>query len=203
MNPIPYLPPDPQLKERLLDRLATILSSHPNGIKEYALYRILKQEHLHPFANRDLGDPLALFQVHFLLFHLLHLLRQRLFANKTGDLDIHCLKIQIKPWRTPPLKETVTLFDPLHDYYLNLENLEQTTRSEVQSMIDGFWQQLQGTEQREAACKRLDLPMNADRNTIRARFRQLAKIHHPDAGGDPEQFRAIVAAVETLENLPA
>jgi len=35
---------------------------------------------------------------------------------------------------------------------------------------------------------RLDLPINADENNIKKRFRALAKKYHPDAGGDAAMF---------------
>ncbi|HLE46158.1 MAG TPA: hypothetical protein VI915_04135, partial [Thermoplasmata archaeon] len=36
------------------------------------------------------------------------------------------------------------------------------------------------------------------RSEIEARFRALAKRHHPDAGGDPDEFRRVQWAVEVL-----
>ena len=188
----------PLCPDSLLDRLATILSLHPVGIKEHALYRILKQERIDPFAQSNLNDHLELFQIHFLLFHLLYLLRARLWQNREGDLDIHCLKIQLKPWPHPSQEGMVTRFDPLQDYYLDLTHLEKTTRAEVGTMIDAFWRQWGRHERRGAALERLGLPEEVDDAAIRARYRQLAKKHHPDAGGDPTLFRNIAEATEVL-----
>ena len=35
---------------------------------------------------------------------------------------------------------------------------------------------------------------------IKAAYRQLAKRHHPDVGGDPEQFKRIVAAYDAIRD---
>jgi curved DNA-binding protein CbpA len=48
----------------------------------------------------------------------------------------------------------------------------------------------------------LGVPQNADEATIRHAFRALARRHHPDAGAgsNPERFRQIVNAYETLSD---
>ncbi len=42
------------------------------------------------------------------------------------------------------------------------------------------------------ALLRLGLPADADEDAVRARFRALAKQHHPDTGGDASQFIALM-----------
>lgn len=49
-----------------------------------------------------------------------------------------------------------------------------------------------------AAYEVLGLAEGADRETIRARYRELAKKYHPDVGGTDEAFIAIKAAVDNL-----
>ena len=44
----------------------------------------------------------------------------------------------------------------------------------------------------------LDVPINATTDEIKQHYRKYAKIHHPDKGGNPEQFRLIQEAYETL-----
>ncbi|MBF0139044.1 MAG: DnaJ domain-containing protein [Magnetococcales bacterium] len=184
-------------KERLLEHLASILALHPEGIKEYALVRLLKQENIPPFADSSLSDPLHLFHVHFLLFHCLYLLKSRMITLGTGDLEIHCLNIRLIPLSQSQGGD-MTRFDPLQSYYLDLSHLDRTTRDDVSKMIDTFWQQWDRHEKRAAACTLLDLPEDADSATIKRRYRHLAKIHHPDIGGDGKAFANIAAAVAVL-----
>ena len=44
----------------------------------------------------------------------------------------------------------------------------------------------------------LGLPFDADISTIKKRFRELAKIYHPDAGGDEAKFIEILEQFESL-----
>lgn len=186
-----------KIKERLLVRLASLLAQYPEGIKEYNLVRLLKQENIAPFADSSLSDPLHLFHVHFLLFHCLYLLKSRMNHLGTGDLEIHCLKIRMIPL-SQGQAGAITTFDPLQSYYLDLSHLECTTREDVTKMIDTFWQQWTHHEKREEALTLLGLPRHADPATIKKRYRHLAKMHHPDVGGDGETFAHMALAVEML-----
>ncbi|WMJ88371.1 J domain-containing protein [Anaerocolumna sp. MB42-C2] len=44
----------------------------------------------------------------------------------------------------------------------------------------------------------LGLPFDADISTIKKRFRELAKIYHPDAGGDEAKFIELLEQFESL-----
>lgn len=45
---------------------------------------------------------------------------------------------------------------------------------------------------------RLDLPPDADGEAVKKRFRELAKQHHPDAGGSAEEFVELMRAYKKL-----
>ena len=44
----------------------------------------------------------------------------------------------------------------------------------------------------------LDVPKNATTDEIKKHYRKYALLHHPDKGGDPEKFKEIQIAYETL-----
>lgn len=46
----------------------------------------------------------------------------------------------------------------------------------------------------------LGIRKNAKQSTIKRAYRRLALIHHPDKGGDPEQFKRITEAYTVLSN---
>ena len=50
----------------------------------------------------------------------------------------------------------------------------------------------------ERARDLLGVPADADRHQIERAFRRLARIHHPDRGGDAGRFTAVVAARDRL-----
>lgn len=194
--------PDPALREagehsRLLERLHAILGEAPQGWKEFELLQRLRQEGWPSFAYTSPADELTLFRLHFLLFHLLYLLRERLRENGQGDMEIHCLGIALRPFQPNP-HNLPGAPDPLGSYYLESRHLEETGAEEVGAMLESFWQQYARWEGRAEALARLELPVSASRDEIRRRFRELAKRHHPDRGGDARQFIALRAAAESL-----
>lgn len=46
----------------------------------------------------------------------------------------------------------------------------------------------------------LELPIDADEEEIKLKYRHLANIHHPDKGGDEEKFKRIKEAYELLSD---
>lgn len=47
----------------------------------------------------------------------------------------------------------------------------------------------------------LGVPRDADQDAIKKAYRKLAMQHHPDKGGDPDQFQKITEAYETLSDV--
>jgi DnaJ-domain-containing protein 1 len=185
------------IKNRILDQLYKILCRTPAGIKEYELYQQLKKTGISPFHDSNLSDELILYRIHFLLFHLLYTLQDRLRATEGEDLEIHCLNIQLKPWSSQD-NSIPTVVDPMRSYYMEIERLETVQRHEVQNMISSFWQQLQQQEGRDNALAELGLVDPVGQEEIKKQYRKQAKDHHPDRGGDPDRFLRLAAAVEIL-----
>jgi DnaJ-domain-containing protein 1 len=182
-------PPIP-LGERLLD----LLRAHPGGMSEFELIAALDD----PAINREaLADTLSLFQTHFLLFHHLYRLQERLRRERAGRLEIHCLKIILHPF-TPGSGQLPAGSDPLGDYYLDLDNLASTGKEEVEELLAAFWERFVGQDELSEALRTLGLEDAADFPAIRRRYRELAMRHHPDRGGDTEILQALNAAMAVL-----
>lgn len=45
---------------------------------------------------------------------------------------------------------------------------------------------------------KLGLPVNASKDQVKMKFRELVKLHHPDKGGDPARFRQIMDLFDQL-----
>jgi len=178
-----------------LEHLHRLLLEHPGGLGEYALICLLRREHPDLLPSGSLHDHRILYRTHFLLFHALYRLRDRLFRERSGHLDIGPLAIRLRPWVEGP--RALDERDGLRDYYLNLANLELSGQ-EVQELLAGFWRLFLAQDRRREALETLGLARDAEEGCIRRRYRELARKHHPDRGGDNETLAAINAAMAIL-----
>lgn len=194
-----YLEDDFEILPALLFEL---LSRQEQGFKEYDLLKRLSLEGLSGFEG-SLDDELIMFRQHFLLFHLLYRLRDQLIADQTHDLHIHCLDIRLMPYRVRERGEqALQVEDPLRAYYLDWNNCRDTNRQDVIDMIRGFHIHATTRHDRERAWDLFGLPVNAGRRVVKKRFRELVRRHHPDFGGDAEQFRRVMHAARILLATP-
>lgn len=205
------------LKGVVLDALRRF----PLGLSEYELLKFLQAAGHIQFERIALLDNLSLFQTHFVLFHTLYTLREELWQEDKQVLDISPLKIVLYSFdkkdfdekdfdetgvdeegdsaNTDILNAGLTEHDPLRDYYLDINNLEQTTGDEVTRLLDSFWTRLEANDQRVAALEVLELTEPVDYTTIKQQYRRLAMQHHPDRGGDKVQLQTLNVAMAVLE----
>lgn len=187
----------PNLPPELQNAVAQCLVAAPAGLSEFELIKQLDRDYPELYPKPDLTDPLLLFQHHFVLMHVLYRLQDDWWRSGRYLLDIGPLNIAIRPIGDGDSRQ-LSEHSSLRDYYLNWSNLDRETTASVQDMLDGFWKRLLGEEQRPAALAELGLADDADTNAIRSRYRKLASAHHPDKGGDPDDFRRIREAYEQL-----
>lgn len=186
----------------MLESILEILQQNPNGLSEYQLLQILREQRLQPFASSDLQNPLSLFQTHFLLFNQLYRLRDKLHQQQQYSLEIHSLNIRLLPW--VPGSQDLALSDPLRDYYLDSSQLESTDAARVEEMLATSRLRLLRQDEAVQALTVLgftDLLTTPPARSIRSHYRQLAALHHPDRGGDIEQAQAINRAYALLKEL--
>ena len=190
-------PPHPGVVSALADHLYRTLQIHPQGLGEFELLKQLQSEKI-PFFDPPLfKDPLTLFRAHFLLFHALYHLRDRLLQEDTGKtLRIGPLEIRIIP-RTPTPSRALDEADPMGGYYRDLTHWH-TSKEEVQRLLGRFWSRWAARDRQREALEILGLSEPVKEEEIRKRYRTLALEHHPDRGGDPECFRALREALDIL-----
>ncbi|MFQ5642627.1 MAG: DNA-J related domain-containing protein [Thiogranum sp.] len=172
------------------------LAAQPAGIHEYDLIKVLRARGFFGFLPKPPAAPHQLFRAHFLLFHALYELRDRLAASQQGLLQIEPLRIRRLPWSSGPA--ALATPDPLRAYYLDWTNLENTSEDEVCELIASFWNRLGRFEGRGEALAELGLKDPVDDAAIKSAWRRLAMEHHPDRGGDNERLQLINAAVDSL-----
>ncbi len=172
------------------------IEDHPAGISEYDLITALKARGFFGFLPPPPAGPHPLFRAHFLLFHALYELKDRLSSKQLGLLQIEALCIRRLPWSAAD--EALAVPDPLRTYYLDWSNLDGTSEQDVCKLIASFWNRLDRFDKREEALAELGLKDPVDDETIKLAWRRLAMEHHPDRGGDNDRLQAINAAVDCL-----
>ena len=181
-----------QFLEILYDNLQEL-----SPCKEYDLLMKLRDQGHTYFVKLDLNNSLELFKAHYLLFHLLYQLKEKLLLEKKASLNIHCTMISLEPYT----EEAATLaeYDYIKGYYSDLSKLETFSKEETDSMINDFWKRMAKLpNENEEALEVLNLSKGASDEDIKVSYKKLALIHHPDRGGTKEDFQKIVAAKKEL-----
>lgn len=184
----------------LLAPIARLLHANPEGLSEYALMKQLEFDGLHLDQDAAASPELLLFRKHFLIMNALYRLRPVL-AEEGFEISISALHIQLHPLDSfHHSTETAIIPDdqPLRDYYLDWSEFEKSSSDYVRALLDGFWQRYMSSDQRGEALAVLGLQERASTEQIRIAYRRLAARHHPDRGGDADQFRRVREAYELL-----
>lgn len=182
-----------ELEKELLE----LLHSHPQGMSEFDILRHLQNGGHRAFDEALFKDNLAMYRAHFLLFHALYRLRDRLAADRQGYLEIHALAIRLHPWQASG-RSDLAAADPMRDYYLDFANMEGTGAEEVERMLGAFWARYFADERRGEALAVLGLEEPVSARRIEERYRRLAMRLHPDRGGDKGDFQALQEAMAIL-----
>lgn len=173
-----------------------ILVDSPEGLSEYALLNRL-QAQLELFQG-DRRDPVILFRQHFILFHCLYLLQQSLLEQGQASLIISPLEIRLLPFSDASRSQQLASPDSLRHYYLDLTQLDQTGREEVDALLARFWNHLGNQDRRKEALQVLGLSDPVNDTQIQRRYRKLVMQHHPDRGGETSRLQMLNAAISTL-----
>ena len=199
----------------LAEHIFLLLEALPEGCSEYQLIQQLRDRDDPHLPNLPLLDPLVLFRTHFLVFNALYRLRDRLWQERSHHLCISPLRVQLEPYALAA--DQLADGDLLRDYYLDMRNLRDTDKAEVERLLDSFWARMYGyrngdagagagaadcIENRRAALEVFELDEDApslDFGCIKRRYRQLVSIHHPDRGGSTPRLQSINLAMEILE----
>ena len=184
--------------------LLHLVGSEPQS--EFDLIKKLQGSPWALFASDCLTSELALFRTHFVLFNALYRMRNEGRSHGLFELEIGATRIVRQSYREN-IQGTHELDkpDPLAAYYLDWQNLDDTTESDVQALIDGFWRRFTGAElpvsdlELNKALKTLSLESMPTEPTLKRHFRQLSFNHHPDRGGCPKTFLNIKTAYELVK----
>jgi len=172
------------------------LQHHPEGFREYDLIEHLNKNNIFPTRNAKNSSSLQLFQKHFLVFHVLYKISEKMIQNKSGCLKISPLLIQKLSYSEA--KTMLGEFDPLREYYMDLSNIRKATEETVDELLTSFWTQYLTNDKRQDALGTLGLTDPVDNQKIKSTYRRLVNTHHPDKGGDNEKIQTLNQAYADL-----
>jgi len=170
--------------------------NHRLGFKEYDLLKHLSENNFFVQLPYHEHNSFALFQKHFLLFHTLYKINDNLVEKNNGGLIISPLNIQ---WlESQETNSMIGEYDCLREYYLDLNNLSDTSEQGVEEMLDQFWIHYIRNDKRKNALLALGLSDPVNDHEIKTCYHRLVKIHHPDKGGDTVKIQTINDAYSCL-----
>lgn len=149
--------------------------------------------------NLDDDVQLALFKLNWLMMNALYQLQSD-FIQEGYYLTVSTLDIHLSPLTDDGLESASQDMSrqPLRDYYLDWRHFSDTTKDEVQALLDGVWQEYISGDAQEKAYTTLGLEVDASFQMIRKTYRKLAGQYHPDKGGDSVRFMEVREAYEVL-----
>ncbi|WP_053980312.1 DNA-J related domain-containing protein [Marinagarivorans algicola] len=185
----------------LVERVAGGLSGDHTEFEEYALIQWLDTQGC--WAGLDsVSASLALFAKHFLTRRGLYQ-SQQYWRTNGCRLEFGLMRITVVYCVTPS-SHTAAVAIPLADqaiadFYGDLSVLEKATQASVYRLLAGFWRRYEAFVAADSAYAVLGVEPDARWEVIQRAYRQLAAKHHPDKGGDPEQFLLVKAAYDQLK----
>lgn len=199
-------PPHPTHTDRddfdaLQQIIEGLLRQTPNTT-EYELIRQLKAAPYHVFDAHALADPLDLFRCHFIVSHCLYRIQRLWFQTHVAYLDIQATRIDVLPISEASAQALSCHDQKLADYYLDISNLINTDVDDVNDLLNGFFKRMAYSydgQQHQADLDLLGLTSPTTQHDAQTRWRSLAMQHHPDRGGDHDEFQRISAAYQRLK----
>ncbi|PIE83574.1 MAG: molecular chaperone DnaJ [Candidatus Contendobacter odensis] len=189
--------PSPKALDALERQLLGWLTRCQGGLSEHQLLKCLREDN--PlFAEFTARDPLSLFRGHYLLFHTLYRLRDRLILERRGQLRIDPLRVILEPvgmetvWRCGQLDQRAP---DIGFWYADPGRLLTVTAEDITQLLRQLNAiQRMGSDGRCAALAILELCDPVDDTTIKQQYRRLVMRYHPDRGGGDEQHLSTINA---------
>ncbi len=184
--------------------ISRILRASPQGLSEYQLLNQLQFDGVVLELGQGDDASLQLFRKHFLVMNALYQLQpvmweEGLYLSVSAlMIKLECLNHPIDSGAQATMLPNPAGEQAIRDYYLDWSEFEQSSSESVQQLLDRFWQLYYADDQQLHALALLQLDPDCHWDQIRTAYRRLAAIHHPDKGGDSDQFRQVREAYELL-----
>jgi len=177
--------------------ILTILKASSDALSEYELIRHLEAD-FKAFEMTGNNNNLALFRKHFMVMNALYQLQESLLKEGLY-LAISALSIKLESTKENNSSLPTEGSDAkLRAYYLDWSQLNETTTSDVDALLNNFWKHYCAHDKHTQALDILGVTNSDDWTVIQQTYRKLAAKFHPDRGGDKAQFIAVREAYEIL-----
>ena len=186
------------LPDELLEQFIEVVDALPTTFNEIELMNQLNRQFGEHFKKPDMSDSFLLFQFHFLIMHLAYQIKSRQLLGPDCQLVITPINFQ-KQATKAVTHQAVDSADVMQEYYLDLTNLEKETPQSIDDALNNFWQRFSQQQDKSPALAILKLDASASPAEIKASYKCLAMQHHPDRGGDAQQFAKINWAWQQLK----
>lgn len=179
---------------------------HAERASPFGIHHLLTELAHHPCfdALADQSE-LNLFKKNFLMMNALYQLRCSLWEEERLLLQLETLDVRLLALSdTEAESERLATKDPMESYYLDWRHYTDTTQEQVEALLDEFWCRYArsegGQQNRVQGLGCLGLTGEPSQAEIKRRYRELAREHHPDRGGDAIRFIEIRQAYEALRH---
>jgi hypothetical protein len=138
------------------------------------------------------------FEKNFLVMNGLYQLQHQLLSEHDLYLSIAPMDIHIQLGTRAVGNNDVARDASLASYYLDWNNLVQTTEQDIAELLADFWRRVTSTEKVEWAASVLGVISPLNKGAVISAYRAQASITHPDKGGSHEDFVEVRQAYEIL-----
>lgn len=189
--------------EHLLVAVEHELRSASDGMDELNLIKTLQRPPWQLLGQVNFHEPEMLYPVHFVLFHVLYRLRDRL--TESGErLDISPLRIKLSREAVVGGTGVPGQHDELRNFYLDLTHY-QLSEDSIRQMMDDFWSGRPAArpahEDIRKAARALGFDVvPSEFAEVKRRFRRAVMQAHPDRGGTTETVQNLNQAFSVLKH---
>ncbi|MCG8668989.1 MAG: DnaJ domain-containing protein [Pseudomonadales bacterium] len=178
-----------------------LLKKEPGELKIYDLLAGLDQQLLGKLVDTD-DFNLKTFRKNFWLMNALYQLQAQLVDDDVY-LSIGQVSVGIVPGGSVAYQHLVDHSEHrVRDYYLDWNNYHGTDTEAVDKLLKQFWDRYYSVDQIGDALRILGVDnreLKPSWQEIQTCYRQLARTHHPDRGGESAKFIEVREAYEVLK----
>jgi len=173
-----------------------------SSCEQKSLYQLIVEIQLDKMDCLAENADVKRFQQNFIVMNALYQLTD-IYVKESKQLCISAIAIYVMP---ATVSSAIAVLNnagdaKLKNYYLDWTNYKNTNAQDVYNLLNAFWQRYSRSRynNKDKALADLGLANKAKQKEITQQYKKLANQHHPDKGGDKQQFIKIKKAYDALK----